>query len=163
MCIRDSVCVGAFYSQLRYGLALISQEQPQQALQRSAGVSASYSSLIVQEAKVIENAEGVRTTPSVFGFGKNDEMLVGLPAKRQAVTNPTNTIYATKRLIGRKFDEELTQKEMKVLPAPPYGLNHMYASHPDKSRVLSCTFHTKPFCLPVFLPSSELVRARCRP
>lgn len=68
----------------------------------------------MQEAKVIENAEGVRTTPSVIGFGKNDEMLVGLPAKRQAVTNPTNTIYATKRLIGRKFEEEQTQKEMKV-------------------------------------------------
>lgn len=68
----------------------------------------------VQDAKVIENAEGLRTTPSVISFSKNDEMLVGLPAKRQAITNPTNTLYATKRLIGRRFDDAQTQKEMKV-------------------------------------------------
>ena len=69
---------------------------------------------VVQDAKVIENAEGVRTTPSVISFGKNNEMLVGLPAKRQAITNPTNTLYATKRLIGRKYDDAQTQKERKV-------------------------------------------------
>lgn len=68
----------------------------------------------MQTAKVIENAEGVRTTPSVISFGKSGEMLVGLPAKRQAITNPANTIYATKRLIGRRFDDPQTQKEMKV-------------------------------------------------
>ena len=68
----------------------------------------------VQDAKAIENAEGLRTTPSVISFSKNDEMLVGLPAKRQAITNPTNTLYATKRLIGRRFDDAQTQKEMKV-------------------------------------------------
>jgi molecular chaperone DnaK (HSP70) len=68
----------------------------------------------MQDAKVIENAEGVRTTPSVISFGKNNEMLVGLPAKRQAITNPQNTLYATKRLIGRRFDDPQTQKEMKV-------------------------------------------------
>jgi hypothetical protein len=71
-------------------------------------------SAAMQEAKVIENAEGVRTTPSVIGFGKNGEMLVGLPAKRQAITNPQNTIYATKRLIGRRYDDPQTQKEKKV-------------------------------------------------
>jgi hypothetical protein len=57
----------------------------------------------------------MRTTPSVIGFGKNGEMLVGLPAKRQAITNPQNTIYATKRLIGRRYDDPQTQKEQKVL------------------------------------------------
>ncbi len=65
-------------------------------------------------AKVIENAEGTRTTPSVVSFG--DEQLVGTPAKRQAVTNPTNTIFATKRLIGRKFDGDSVQKDIQTSP-----------------------------------------------
>jgi molecular chaperone DnaK len=68
----------------------------------------------LQSAKVIENAEGARTTPSVVAFGKNGEMLVGLPAKRQAITNPQSTLYATKRLIGRRFDDPQTQKEQKA-------------------------------------------------
>ncbi|KAK9787267.1 hypothetical protein WJX73_004110 [Symbiochloris irregularis] len=67
-------------------------------------------------AKVIENAEGARTTPSVVAFTEKGERLVGLPAKRQAVTNPTNTVFATKRLIGRQFDDAQTQKEMKMVP-----------------------------------------------
>ena len=65
-------------------------------------------------ARVIENAEGVRTTPSIVAFTDKGERLVGLPAKRQAVTNPQNTVYATKRLIGRRFDDPQTQKEAKV-------------------------------------------------
>ena len=65
-------------------------------------------------AKVIENTEGNRTTPSVVSFG--DERLVGTPAKRQAVTNPTNTIFATKRLIGRKFDGDSVQKDIQTSP-----------------------------------------------
>jgi molecular chaperone DnaK len=69
-----------------------------------------------QTAKVIENAEGQRTTPSVIAFTDKGERLVGLPAKRQAITNPTNTVYATKRLIGRAFDDAQTQKEMKMVP-----------------------------------------------
>jgi molecular chaperone DnaK len=68
----------------------------------------------LQSAKVIENAEGARTTPSVVAIGKNGEMLVGLPAKRQAITNPQNTLYATKRLIGRRYDDPQTQKEQKA-------------------------------------------------
>eukprot|EP00887_Chlorella_sp_A99_P006858 scaffold2.g6858.t1 len=64
--------------------------------------------------KVIENAEGQRTTPSVVAFTDKGERLVGLPAKRQAVTNSTNTVYATKRLIGRQFDDAEVQKEAKV-------------------------------------------------
>ena len=56
------------------------------------------------QAKVLENTEGARTTPSVVAFLEKDEKLVGQPAKRQAVTNPEDTIYAVKRLIGRKFD-----------------------------------------------------------
>jgi len=66
------------------------------------------------QAKVIENAEGVRTTPSVVSFG--DEKLVGQSAKRQAVTNPTNTIFAAKRLIGRKFDGDSVQKDIQTSP-----------------------------------------------
>ncbi|CAK9062802.1 unnamed protein product [Durusdinium trenchii] len=65
--------------------------------------------------KVIENSEGMRTTPSVVGFN-NDQRLVGIPAKRQAVTNPENTIFAAKRLIGRTYDEDATQKDKKILP-----------------------------------------------
>ena len=60
--------------------------------------------------KVIENAEGDRTTPSIVAFGADDEVLVGQPAKRQAVTNPNDTLYAVKRLIGRRFDESAVQK-----------------------------------------------------
>lgn len=66
--------------------------------------------------RVIENAEGARTTPSIVAFTEKGERLVGLPAKRQAVTNPTNTVYATKRLIGRAFDDPQTQKEAKMVP-----------------------------------------------
>lgn len=69
-----------------------------------------------KSAKVIENAEGQRTTPSVVAFTEKGERLVGLPAKRQAITNPTNTVYATKRLIGRAFDDAQTQKEAKMVP-----------------------------------------------
>ena len=61
-------------------------------------------------AKIIENSEGARTTPSIVAFSKDDEVLVGQPAKRQAVTNPTNTLFAIKRLIGRRYDEEEVKK-----------------------------------------------------
>lgn len=64
--------------------------------------------------RVIENSEGARTTPSIIAYG--DEILVGAPAKRQAVTNPKNTIYAAKRLIGRKFKEEAVQKDIDLMP-----------------------------------------------
>ncbi len=66
--------------------------------------------------KVIENAEGDRTTPSIVAFGKDDEVLVGQPAKRQAVTNPTDTLYAVKRLIGRRYDEKAVQKDIDLVP-----------------------------------------------
>ncbi|CAB0008141.1 unnamed protein product [Nesidiocoris tenuis] len=66
-----------------------------------------------KQAKVIENAEGARTTPSVVAFTKDNEKLVGMPAKRQAVTNSVNTFYATKRLIGRRFDDAEVKKDMK--------------------------------------------------
>merc|ERR1719145_188075 len=66
--------------------------------------------------KVLENSEGMRTTPSIVAMSSDGQRLVGVPAKRQAVTNPENTVFATKRLIGRRFDEEATQKDMKNLP-----------------------------------------------
>ena len=66
--------------------------------------------------KVIENAEGDRTTPSIVAFGKDDEVLVGQPAKRQAVTNPIDTLYAVKRLIGRRYDEKAVQKDIDLVP-----------------------------------------------
>ncbi len=66
--------------------------------------------------KVIENAEGARTTPSMVAFAKDGERLVGQPAKRQAVTNPGDTIFAVKRLIGRRFDDPLTKKDMELVP-----------------------------------------------
>lgn len=67
-------------------------------------------------AKVIENAEGQRTTPSVVAFTEDGQRLVGVPAKRQGVTNPENTLFATKRLIGRRFDDKATQDDLKNLP-----------------------------------------------
>jgi molecular chaperone DnaK len=66
--------------------------------------------------RVIENSEGDRTTPSVIAFTKDGEVLVGQPAKRQAVTNPQNTLFAIKRLIGRKFDDEIVQRDIKMVP-----------------------------------------------
>ncbi|QEI07181.1 molecular chaperone DnaK [Pigmentiphaga aceris] len=66
--------------------------------------------------KVIENAEGARTTPSIIAYLEDGETLVGAPAKRQAVTNPTNTLYAVKRLIGRKYDEKVVQKDIDLVP-----------------------------------------------
>jgi len=68
--------------------------------------------------RVIENAEGGRTTPSIIAYPKDGdgEILVGAPAKRQAVTNPENTLYAVKRLIGRRFDEKAVQKDIKLMP-----------------------------------------------
>jgi len=66
--------------------------------------------------RVIENAEGDRTTPSIVAFADDGEVVVGQPAKRQAVTNPKNTLYAVKRLIGRRFDEDAVQKDIELVP-----------------------------------------------
>ena len=69
-----------------------------------------------KDVRVIENAEGARTTPSMIAFAKNGERLVGQSAKRQAVTNPTGTLYAVKRLIGRRFDDPMVQKDIGLAP-----------------------------------------------
>uniref|UniRef100_A0A8D8ZDR0 Chaperone protein DnaK n=2 Tax=Cacopsylla melanoneura TaxID=428564 RepID=A0A8D8ZDR0_9HEMI len=66
--------------------------------------------------QVIENSEGGRTTPSVVGYTEDNRIIVGLPAKRQAITNPNNTLYAIKRLIGRKYTDEIVQKDIKMVP-----------------------------------------------
>lgn len=66
--------------------------------------------------KVIENSEGTRTTPSIVAYTDDNEILVGASAKRQAVTNPKNTLFAVKRLIGRRFDEDMVQRDIKMVP-----------------------------------------------
>src|SRR5512140_878542 len=71
------------------------------------------------KTKVIENAEGARTTPSIIAYMEDGEVLVGAPAKRQAVTNPKNTLYGVKRLIGRRFEEPMVQKDIAMVP---YGI-----------------------------------------
>jgi len=68
-----------------------------------------------EKARVIENAEGDRTTPSIIAY-TDDETLVGQSAKRQAVTNPENTLFAVKRLIGRRFKDDVVQKDIKMVP-----------------------------------------------
>ena len=74
--------------------------------------------------RVIENSEGDRTTPSIVAFTKDDEVLVGQPAKRQAVTNPQNTLFAIKRLIGRKFEDEVVQRDIKMVPYKIVGADN---------------------------------------
>ncbi len=69
-----------------------------------------------KDAKVIENTEGARTTPSMIAFSDTGERLIGQPAKRQAVTNPEITLSAIKRLIGRRFDDPLTKKDQDLVP-----------------------------------------------
>src|ERR1700759_4416914 len=68
------------------------------------------------QPKVIENAEGARTTPSIIAYQEDGEILVGAPAKRQAVTNPKNTLYAVTRLIGRKFEGKEVQQDIGLMP-----------------------------------------------
>uniref|UniRef100_UPI0013D54434 Hsp70 family protein n=1 Tax=Escherichia coli TaxID=562 RepID=UPI0013D54434 len=67
-------------------------------------------------ARVLENSEGDRTTPSIIAYTQDGEILVGQPAKRQAVTNPENTLFAIKRLIGRRFQDEEVQRDVAIMP-----------------------------------------------
>ena len=67
-------------------------------------------------ARVIENAEGDRTTPSIIAYTDDGEILVGQPAKRQSITNPKNTLFAIKRLIGRRYEDEEVQRDIKIMP-----------------------------------------------
>ncbi|HAR31367.1 MAG TPA: molecular chaperone DnaK, partial [Gammaproteobacteria bacterium] len=69
-----------------------------------------------KDVRVIENSEGDRTTPSIIAYTEDGEILVGQSAKRQAVTNPRNTLFAVKRLIGRKFTDNVVQKDIKMVP-----------------------------------------------
>src|SRR5690606_37244042 len=74
--------------------------------------------------KVIENSDGDRTTSSIIAFTSDDEFLVGQSAKRQSVTNPHNALYAVKRLIGRKFKDDVVQKDIKVVPYQIVGADN---------------------------------------
>jgi molecular chaperone DnaK len=74
--------------------------------------------------RVIENSEGDRTTPSIIGYTEDGEILVGQSAKRQAVTNPKSTLYAVKRLIGRKFPDDVVQKDIKMVPYSIVGADN---------------------------------------
>ena len=69
-----------------------------------------------KNTRVIENEEGMRTTPSMVAYTEDGEILVGMPAKRQAVTNPENTLFAVKRLIGRRFEDPVVRKDMEMVP-----------------------------------------------
>ena len=69
-----------------------------------------------KEPRIIENSEGDRTTPSIVGYSDDDEVLVGQSAKRQSVTNPENTLFAVKRLIGRQFTDDVVQRDIKMVP-----------------------------------------------
>jgi molecular chaperone DnaK len=96
--------------------------------------------------KVIENAEGARTTPSIIAYQEDGEVLVGASAKRQAVTNPKNTLYAVKRLIGRKFTEKEVQKDIDLMPYKIAAADNGDAwvevrgnrSHPSRSVPMCC-------------------------
>ena len=86
--------------------------------------------------KVIENAEGMRTTPSIVAFTDDNERLVGQPAKRQAVTNPEKTIFAVKRLIGRRYDDPMVEKDKKLVPTRfPRRRMAMPGSRPTASNI----------------------------
>ena len=69
-----------------------------------------------KNTRVIENEEGMRTTPSMVAYTEDGEILVGMPAKRQGVTNPENTLFAVKRLIGRRFEDPIVRKDMDMVP-----------------------------------------------
>ncbi len=90
-----------------------------------------------KEARVIENSEGGRTTPSIVAYPEEGEVLVGVSAKRQAVTNPKNTLYAIKRLIGRKFNEDVVQKDIKIVPYKIIGADNGDAWVEAKSEKLA--------------------------
>ena len=66
--------------------------------------------------RIIENSEGSRTTPSIIAYMEDGEILIGAPAKRQAVTNPKSTVYAVKRLIGRRYEDDEVQKDIELMP-----------------------------------------------
>ncbi|GLJ51842.1 hypothetical protein SUGI_1101300 [Cryptomeria japonica] len=117
---RDGVLFGAFpFAQRRTAAARVFSSKGAASDVIGIDLGTTNSCVAVMEGKnprVIENSEGSRTTPSVVAFNQKGELLVGTPAKRQAVTNPANTVFGTKRLIGRKFDDPQTQKEMKMVP-----------------------------------------------
>jgi molecular chaperone DnaK len=123
----EGVCAPSGLSKEVSAIAALSQGSPRPAklneddMSKVIGIDLGTTNSCVavmdgKTARVIENAEGVRTTPSMVAFTDSGERLVGQPAKRQAVTNPTNTLFAIKRLIGRRFDDPITKKDMNLVP-----------------------------------------------
>ena len=102
------------------------------------------------QPKVLENAEGVRTTPSIVAFTESGEKLVGLPAKRQAVTNPENTFFSVKRLIGKSFDDSNLKKEIQGLH---YWLTFLLSLDPS-IEVPNCA-KLRRFLIHLFHPSRK--------
>jgi molecular chaperone DnaK len=86
------------------------------------------------QAKVLENAEGARTTPSVVAFTDDNEKLIGQPAKRQAVTNPENTIFAVKRLVGRNFDDPKVKKDIEAAGLNIIDHKYIHQFYPNKNQ-----------------------------
>lgn len=118
--LHRGVVSGAAYHAVKRGLAT-SAVRMSKAVGDVVGIDlgTTNSCVAIMEGstpRVIENSEGMRTTPSVVAFTPDGDRLVGVPAKRQAVTNPENTLFACKRLIGRRFDDKATKKDMEVLP-----------------------------------------------
>ncbi|KAJ1892271.1 hypothetical protein LPJ66_006449, partial [Kickxella alabastrina] len=116
-CMRSLRSTAARPSFMKQGVRAMSGKVQGQVIGIDLGTT--NSCVAVMEGKttrVIENSEGGRTTPSTVAFSKDGELLVGVPAKRQAVVNPENTLFATKRLIGRKFQDIEVQRDIKEVP-----------------------------------------------
>ena len=107
------------------------------------------------QAKVLENAEGARTTPSVVAFTEENEKLIGQPAKRQAVTNPENTIFAVRRLIGRNFDDPTVKKDIEAAPFKIVNSEKLVDPSFRTAAEAAMRAVNNPDCSPLLLPEGK--------
>ena len=107
------------------------------------------------QPKVLENAEGARTTPSVVAFTDDNEKLIGQPAKRQAVTNPENTIFAVKRLIGRNFDDPTVKKDVEAAPFKIVNSEKLIDPSFRTAAEAAMRAVNNPDCSPLLLPEDK--------